>query len=259
MQSELERTLAAVPAGTFKHVECAGLWGTYDDGLAWLKRPENAARPKAILSLGSSIGNFTPEEAVPFISQFAKELDSSDIMLIALDGCQDPEKVYSAYNDQGEVTHNFTMNGLKHANKLLGHDAFKLPDWEAVGEYDRQGSRHRAFVVPKIDVTVEGVFISKGEKIQIEESNKIQPAEANRWWRNVDVLAKKSRRMGVREEERVGDFGALTSCAFSNEQGSYCRFLLHLLDFLLLSLSLESLPTLESSTTKYQLLLVETY
>ena len=49
MYDELVRTLALVPEGTYKHVRCAGLWGTYDDGLAWLKQPKNVARPKAIL------------------------------------------------------------------------------------------------------------------------------------------------------------------------------------------------------------------
>jgi uncharacterized SAM-dependent methyltransferase len=91
------------------------------------------------------------------------------MMVIGLDGCQDPDKVYHAYNDRGDVTHNFTMNGLQHANQLLGHEAFNIADWEATGEYDKQGSRHRAFVVPKTDVTVEGVSIKKGEKVRIEE------------------------------------------------------------------------------------------
>lgn len=125
MQSELERTLAEVPKNAFKHVKCAGLWGTYDDGLEWLKRPENAARPKAILSLGSSIGNFTPEEAVPFISQFAAELKPDDMILIALDGCQDPEKVYQAYNDRGNVTQKFTMVRLLFQFEIvIPHDQF---------------------------------------------------------------------------------------------------------------------------------------
>jgi uncharacterized SAM-dependent methyltransferase len=53
-RAELERTLAQVPP--FKHVRCHGLWGTYDDGREWLQSPEVAARPKCILSLGSSIG-----------------------------------------------------------------------------------------------------------------------------------------------------------------------------------------------------------
>lgn len=53
---ELRRTLEQLP--TFKHVRCHGLYGTYDDGLDWLKLPENQARPKCVMSLGSSIGEF---------------------------------------------------------------------------------------------------------------------------------------------------------------------------------------------------------
>lgn len=170
MQSELDRTLADVPEGTFRHVECAGLLGTYDDGLEWLKRPENAARPKAILSLGSSIGNFVPEEASAFIGQFAELLGPHDLMLVGIDGCLDPDAVYHAYNDRDGVTRDFTMNGLQHANKLLGYEAFNMDDWYAIGEYDRLGSRHRAFVAPRRDVTVEGVLVKQGERIRIEES-----------------------------------------------------------------------------------------
>jgi len=51
---ELYRTLEQVPE--FKHVRCHGLHGTYDDGLDWLKTPENLPRPKCVMSLGSSIG-----------------------------------------------------------------------------------------------------------------------------------------------------------------------------------------------------------
>lgn len=52
--TELKRTLAAVPP--FYNVKCHGLYGTYDDGLAWLKSAGIASRPKCIMSLGSSIG-----------------------------------------------------------------------------------------------------------------------------------------------------------------------------------------------------------
>lgn len=33
MHSELERTLDMIPENAFHYVKCAGLWGTYDDGL----------------------------------------------------------------------------------------------------------------------------------------------------------------------------------------------------------------------------------
>jgi uncharacterized SAM-dependent methyltransferase len=53
---ELKRTLEQVPK--FKHVRCHGLLGTYEDGLDWLKSPENRNRPKCVMSLGSSIGGW---------------------------------------------------------------------------------------------------------------------------------------------------------------------------------------------------------
>ena len=170
MEPELVRTLADVPEGTFQYVECAGLHGTYDDGLEWLKRPENASRPKTILSLGSSIGNFVPEEASEFIAQFAAELGQDDMMLVGIDGCLDPKSVYHAYNDRDDVTHDFTMNGLQHANRLMGYEAFETAKWMAIGEYDSVGNRHRAYVAPREDVTVEGVLVKQGEKVRIEES-----------------------------------------------------------------------------------------
>ena len=103
---ELERTLQQVPA--FKHVKCHGLHGTYDDGLEWLKTPENRSRPKCVMSLGSSIGtslifpldpysllpgNFRRHEAPDFLKQFSNVLRQSDLLLIGLDATSDPAKV----------------------------------------------------------------------------------------------------------------------------------------------------------------------
>lgn len=188
MQSELERTLAAVPKNAFKHVVCGGLWGTYDDGLEWLKQPENAKRPKAILSLGSSIGNFTRDEAAGFIAQFAETLKPTDSFILGIDACQDPEQVYNAYNDRHGTTHDFTMNGLHHANSLLQKEAFKPDDWEAVGQYDTQGERHQAFVVPKKDLQVENVSLKRGEKIRIEESYKYNHEQSSHLFAAAGVI-----------------------------------------------------------------------
>lgn len=204
MESELERTLAAVPEGTFKHVKCFGLLGTYDDGLDWLKRPENAKRPKTIMSMGSSIGNFPRNEAADFLKQFAAILGDSDSLVIGLDACQQPDRVYRAYNDYKGVTNEFTLNGLKHANKLLGYDAFQLSDWEAIGKYDEVGGRHQAFVAPKKNMDLEGASLRAGEKIRIEESYKYSPAQSERLWR---------------------DSGVIEGAAWTNIKGSYGKLL----------------------------------
>ena len=114
-----------------------------------------------------------------------------------------------------DVTHNFTMNGLQHANKLLGYDAFNLDDWEAVGEYkfDLDGSRHRAHVRPTRDVIVDGVHIREGERVRIEESYKYAKFDAE----NLFKLSA--------AETTSGTCGSVIDGAyFSNEVGDYCKF-----------------------------------
>ena len=68
--------------------------GTYNDGLEWLQQESNRFNAKFVMSLGSSIGNFTREEASEFLQRFARVLDQKDdAMLIGLDGCQDRDRV----------------------------------------------------------------------------------------------------------------------------------------------------------------------
>lgn len=200
-ETELQRTLADIPEGTFKNVKCYGLHGTYDDGLAWLKEPKNKNKPKTILSLGSSIGNFPRDEAAAFLSQFGDALGSNDCFLLGLDACTNGDKVYHAYNDREGLTHEFVLNGLKHANKLLGHDEFHIPDWIVIGEYDQQAGRHHAFVVPNKDVTILGTTIKADEKVRIEESYKYDSAQSDALWRRAKLSE------GARWTNASGDYG----------------------------------------------------
>ncbi|KAG9559141.1 hypothetical protein KCU71_g9399, partial [Aureobasidium melanogenum] len=181
-ETELQRTLAEVPQGTFKHVQCHGLLGTYDEGLEWLKKPENAHRSRTILSLGSSIGNFSRDEAAKFLTQFSETLHPNDTLLLGLDACTDADKVYHAYNDREGLTHEFILCGLKQANRLLGYEAFDISKWEVIGQYNKETDRHEAFVSPKEDVTIEGALIRAGEQVRIEESYKYNSAQSERLW-----------------------------------------------------------------------------
>ncbi|QIW99332.1 hypothetical protein AMS68_004850 [Peltaster fructicola] len=187
-ESELKRTLSAIPEGTFKHVTCSGLHGTYDDGLEWLQRSDIKARPKTVLSMGSSIGNFNREDAAQFVRRFTSLLSDRDSFLIALDGCQDSDKVTLAYNDRDDVTARFTINGLQHANDLLGKEVFHLDSWTAFGKYDAVLGAHQAFVSPKVDVEVLGVAVAKGEWVRIEESYKYSPTQAAKLWQDAGAV-----------------------------------------------------------------------
>ncbi|QSZ34181.1 hypothetical protein DSL72_005770 [Monilinia vaccinii-corymbosi] len=200
---ELKRTLEQVPE--FKFVKCHGLHGTYDDGLEWLQLPENSSRPKCVLSMGSSIGlllepmlptfnlpragNFQRPNASLFLKSFAEVLSPSDMFLIAIDATSNPEKIYHAYNDEKGVTHRFILNGLAHANKILGENVFDVTDWKVIGEYvyDAQGGRHQAFYSPTRDITVQDVLIRAGERVKVEVSLKYSPKETARLFKDAGM------------------------------------------------------------------------
>lgn len=188
---ELKRSLSAVRPDDYQHVKFRGLYGTYDDGLAWLKLPENAARPKLILSLGSSIGNFTPSNAASFLKSFSVVLGPHSKMLIGLDACQDEDRVYHAYNDREGKTREFYLNGLDHANVVIGKEAFRLEDWDVVGEYDKIEQRHQAFYTPLVNVTIEDVYIRAGERIRFEESYKYSSSQSADLWKVAGIAAQR--------------------------------------------------------------------
>ncbi|KAI9694075.1 MAG: hypothetical protein M1822_003346 [Bathelium mastoideum] len=182
---ELKRTFAEVQSGSttaYTYVKLFGLHGTYDDGLEWLQRAENLARPKTLLWLGSSIGNFTRPEAGEFLQTCAGALGPRDQLVVGVDGCKDPHRVYHAYNDREGVTHAFVLNGLRHANRLLGTTAFQLERWRVLGEYDAEAGRHQAFVYPTEDVVIAGASIRQGTHFRIEHSYKYSPDESRRLW-----------------------------------------------------------------------------
>lgn len=167
-----------------------GLHGTYDDGLVWLKRPENLAKQSCILFMGSSIGNFTHAEAADFLKSFSDVLGSNDTMIIGLDACQDRDKVYHGYNDKEGKTREFYLNGLAHLNTLLGKKVFEAGKWDVVTTYDEAAGRHQAFYVPATDTMVDGASVKAGEKILFEECYKYSQEKSTELWQNSGFVAR---------------------------------------------------------------------
>ncbi|KAJ5433330.1 Ergothioneine biosynthesis protein 1 [Penicillium daleae] len=186
---ELQRTFSEISPEGFTYVGLHGLHGTYDDALSWLKNPENRTRPTVVLSMGSSLGNFDRAAAADFLSGFSKALGPSDFLLIGLDACKTPEKVYRAYNDSQGVTHQFYENGLAHANSVLGFEAFKPSEWEIITGYDEKNGRHQAFYSPTVDVTINNIKIPKGEKLIFEEAYKYGTDEREELCRNAGLIS----------------------------------------------------------------------
>ena len=81
---------------------------------------------------GSSIGNFTPPEALAFLTMAAHELRGGGL-LIGIDLIKDPAVLHAAYNDAAGVTAAFNLNLLERARRELG------------AEFDADGFAHSAF------------------------------------------------------------------------------------------------------------------
>ncbi|KAI5806819.1 histidine-specific methyltransferase [Peziza echinospora] len=190
---ELERTLADIPSSLPPSITCVGLHGCYDDGLKWLStNPQVKDVQKCILWLGSSIGNFDRTDATAFLRDIAdKTMMPGDTMLIGIDGCKIPEKVFRAYNDSFGVSREFELNGLAHANEILGGDVFKKDEWEYVGEWNERKGRHQAVFIATRDVVMDEasfgrpsreIRIRKGERVKIERSYKFDAEEVGKTW-----------------------------------------------------------------------------
>lgn len=166
-----------------------GLHGTYDDARVWLERPENLEKPSCVLFLGSTIGNFTRAEAAGFLKSFSDVLGSSGKMIVGLDACQDRDTVHHGYNDKEGKTREFYLNGLAHANALLGNNVFKVGEWDIIGGYDETAGRHQAFYVPTTDTVVDGVCVKAGEKVLFEECYKYSRLQSTDLWQNSGFVA----------------------------------------------------------------------
>ena len=183
---ELQRTLKQLGPAALKQVTCHGLLGTFEDGQAWLSRPENVQRPRCVLSMGSTIGSMTRSEASQFWKDWTTTLQqgtSSGLVILGIDACKDEDNVYHAYNDQGGSNRRFILNALDHANKQLGQQKFNVADWTSRGVWDAGNGRHDQYLVPKKDVRFEkDVVVRAGEKVFVVSSHKYNDLERAKLW-----------------------------------------------------------------------------
>ena len=89
---------------------------------------------------GSTIGNFTPPEALHFL-RGAGQVLRGGALLLGVDLVKDPAILHAAYNDTQGVTAEFNLNLLARANRELGtrivleqfaHSAFYNAPWQRI-------------------------------------------------------------------------------------------------------------------------------
>ena len=116
---------------------------------------ELATRPgaKAVLFLGSNIGNFGPAEQQQFLAALAEPLTPADRLLVGFDLRKDPRRIRAAYDDAAGVTAAFNFNLLRRLNAELDAD-FQLADWQHFPDYDPSTGAMRSWLVSQRAQTV---------------------------------------------------------------------------------------------------------
>jgi L-histidine N-alpha-methyltransferase len=135
--------------------------------------------PRLLFYPGSSIGNFTPEEALVFLRQTHAAAQGGGL-LIGVDLRKPLDVLQPAYDDALGVTAAFNRNVLLHLNRLTGSD-FAVQDWRHIAFFNEAASRIEMHLEARRALTVrwpggERRFAS-GERIHTENSCKYALAD----------------------------------------------------------------------------------
>jgi dimethylhistidine N-methyltransferase len=145
-----------------------------------LDLPSRVRREKRLFFYpGSSIGNYTPVQALKFLRRIHRECNASGRadggLLIGVDLVKAKGVLDAAYDDALGVTAAFNLNSLLHLNRLLDAD-FNVRDWQHRSFFDPMQSRIEMHLVARHDLTVtwsSGLRrFAQGESIHTENSYK---------------------------------------------------------------------------------------
>ena len=159
----------------YDNLHITGIIDTYQGGLEFL---QNYGKEKSIiLFLGSSFGNFTPEQGKEFLLDIYQMMRAGDIFMIGLDLVKDKDILEPAYDDSKGVTKRFNLNMLSRINNELDAN-FELKDFSHHSFYNDEQQRIEMHLKSKINQTITipqcslQIDIKKDELIHTEYSYK---------------------------------------------------------------------------------------
>lgn len=184
------------------HPVCADYTGDYE-----LPQLPQRERRRVVYFPGSTIGNFTPAQAVDFLHHVAEVCGPGGGLLIGVDLRKDAEVLERAYNDAEGVTAAFNLNLLARVNRELGAD-FDLRQFRHEAVFNPDESRIEMHLVSESEQTVrigdEDVEFESGERIHTENSYKYAP----------ESFAELAQRAGLARERLWTDLDRLFSVQY---------------------------------------------
>jgi dimethylhistidine N-methyltransferase len=157
----------------FPHIKMTGVGSDFS---STLDLPDEVRREKRLFFYpGSSIGNFTPEEAAALLGRAREACHPDGGVLIGIDLVKEAHLLDAAYDDAIGLTAAFNLNLLVHLNHLLDAN-FRPRDWMHRAYFNEDQSRVEMHLEARRDIMVawskgERRF-AEGERIHTENSYK---------------------------------------------------------------------------------------
>jgi dimethylhistidine N-methyltransferase len=162
----------------FATLRVTGYVADYQTALA--RAATRTAGPRLVVFLGSSLGNYTTEDAVRLLSQVARLMNPEDRLVLGTDLAKESQTLEAAYDDAQGVTAQFNRNLLGRINRELGAD-FALDRFAHRARYRPELDRVEIHLVSDIDQVVHipraelTVPFTAGETIHTESAYKYTP------------------------------------------------------------------------------------
>lgn len=167
------RDAARMLAERYRGLQVHGVVGDFHHHLAAIPNDGVAV----LCFLGSTIGNFPPDERARFLDGVAAWMTDETWFLLGVDLMKPVDRIMAAYNDTEGVTAEFTANVLHVLRRELGADV-DVDAFEHVGLWDPVHHRvdlrlrsARAQVVPIPGAGIVAEF-GEGEELHVEISTK---------------------------------------------------------------------------------------
>lgn len=159
----------------YENLHITGIIDTYEGGLEFLKNYDN--KKNLIIFLGSSFGNFAPEDGKKFLKKINSTMKDDDLFLIGLDLVKNKETLENAYDDSKGITAQFNLNVLSRINDELDAD-FNLNNFIHYARYNEYEQRIEMYLKSLAEQTVViqkanlSLALKKDELIHTEHSHK---------------------------------------------------------------------------------------
>lgn len=162
-------------AQSYPWLTVAAVCADYSQPIAWPEALTFAHKPKVGFFPGSSIGNFTPGEAIAFLKNAAAILNPNGDLLIGVDLKKHRSILEPAYDDAQGVSAAFALNVLTRINREL-QGTFDLDKFRYQAPYNEAKGRIEMGLVSREDQQVQvcdqTISLERGEVIQTEYSHK---------------------------------------------------------------------------------------